>query len=53
MKKRAITARVCKYSANSFCYVCDELFAKRVKKHCLNNCICAGEASPLFRNASR
>ena len=39
-----MTARGCKYSADSFCYVCGEFFAKRTTKHCLNNCIRAGDA---------
>ena len=39
-----MTARGCKYSADSFCYVCGRFFAKRAKKHCLSNCICAAEA---------
>ena len=39
-----MTARGCKYSADSFCYVCGEFFAKRAKKHCLSNCIRAAEA---------
>ena len=39
-----MTTRGCKYSAGSFCYVYREFFAKRAKKHCLNNCIRAGEA---------
>ena len=39
-----MTARGCKYSDDSFCYVCDEFFAKRAKKHCLSNCIRAAEA---------
>ena len=39
-----MTARVCKYSADSFCYVSNKSFAKRAKKYCLSNCIRAGEA---------
>ena len=39
-----MTAHGCKYSANSFCYICGEFFAKRAKKHCLSNCIRAAEA---------
>ena len=39
-----MTAHGCKYSPDSFCYVCCEFFAKRAKKHCLSNCICAAEA---------
>ena len=39
-----MTTRGCKYSADSFCYVCSEFFAKRAKKHCLSNCIRAAEA---------
>ena len=37
-------ARGYKYSADSFCYVCGEFFAKRAKTHCLSNCIRAAEA---------
>ena len=39
-----MTAYGCKYSADFFCYVCGEFFAKRAKKHCLSNCIHAAEA---------
>ena len=39
-----MSARGCKYSADSFCYVCGEIFPKRSKKHCLSNCIRAAEA---------
>ena len=39
-----MTVRGGKYSADSFCYVCGEFFAKRAKKHCLNNCIRVGDA---------
>ena len=39
-----MTARGCKYSADSFCYVCGEFFAKRAKKPCMSNCIRAAEA---------
>ena len=39
-----MTASGCKYSADSFCYVCGEFFAKRAKEHCLSNCIHAAEA---------
>ena len=39
-----MTACGCKYSTDFFCYVCGEFFAKRAKKHCLSNCICAAEA---------
>ena len=35
------------YSADSFCYVCGEFFAKRAKKHCLSNCIRAAELAYL------
>ena len=36
--------RGCRYSADSFCYVCGEFFAKKAKKHCLSKCIRATEA---------
>ena len=52
-----MTACICKYSADSFCYVCDELFAKRAKTHRLSNCIRAGEAGKataiLVRNITK
>ncbi len=34
----------CKYSADSFCYVCGEFFAKNAKKHYLESCCHAKEA---------
>ena len=40
-----MTPRGCKYSTDSFCYVRrGKCFSKKAKKHCLNNCIRAGEA---------
>ena len=39
-----MSGRGCKYSADSFCYVCGEFFAKRAKKHCLESSIRAKEA---------
>ena len=39
-----MSGRGCKYSADSFCYVCGESFAKRAKKHCLESSICAKDA---------
>ena len=37
-----MSARGYKHSGDSFCYVCGE-FSARSKKHCLSNCIRAGE----------
>ena len=36
--------RGCRYSADIFCYVCDEIFAKKAKKQCLSKCIRATKA---------
>ena len=48
LKNCVMAAHSCKYSADVFCYLCSEFFAKRAKKHCLNNCIRAGEAYLLI-----
>ena len=34
----------CKYSADSFCYVCGGFFSKQAKKHRLDSCVRAKEA---------
>ena len=39
-----MTARCCKYSADSFYYVCGEFFPKKAKKHALDASIRAKEA---------
>ncbi len=39
-----MAARGCKYSADCFCYVCGEFFAKSAKKHNLDGCVRAREA---------
>ena len=39
-----MSSRYWKYSADSFCYVCSKFFAKKAKKHRLENCIRAKEA---------